>query len=216
MDNNKFLSKVYMWMFAGVLVSFITAYVVSINPNMLEAIFAGSGFIVCVVVELAVALIFSFMIKKLNPTAAKILFLVYSFVTGLTFSSIFIVYELQSILIIFGLTTMLFLILSIMGNNSKRDLTKIGNILMIGLVMIIIGTVINMFLGNSTLDLILTIVGLGLFIGLTAYDTQKILALRNSSVISEENLAIYGAFELYLDFINLFLRLIELFGKHND
>ena len=216
MDNNSFLSKVYMWMFAGVLVSFLTAYVVSINPNMLETIFSGVGFIVCIVTELVVALVFSFTIKKMKPTVAKMLFLVYSFVTGLTFSSIFVVYELNSILIIFGLTSLLFLILSLMGKNTKRDLTSVGNILLIGLIMIIIGSLVNLFLNNSMLDLILTIVGLGIFIGLTAYDTQKILVLHSASVLPEENLAVYGAFELYLDFINIFLRLIELFGNKND
>lgn len=215
-NNNSFLSKVYTWMLVGIVVSFATAYIVSINPNMVLSVLGEGTFIICVVAELAIALIFSFMINKLNPTAAKILFILYSFVTGLTFSVFFIAYQLSSILIIFGCTGILFFGLAEVGKHTTKDLTKMGNVLLIGLLAIIIGSVVNIFLNNTTLDLILTIVGLLIFMGITIYDTNKILALRNNTTMNEDTLAIYGAFQLYLDFINLFIRLLELFGKRND
>ena len=215
-NNNRFLSKVYMWMFIGILVSFATAYIVSANPNMIVSIAQGGSFLVCVVAEIAIALIFSLMINKLSPTAAKIMFILYSFITGLTFSILFVAYQLSSILIIFGCTALLFFVLSEIGKHNDKDLTNIGSVLFIGLFIIIIGSIINIFLGNTVLDLILTIVGLGIFIGITIYDVNKILMLRSSSLMNEDTLAIYGAFQLYLDFINLFIRLLELFGKRND
>jgi len=216
MENNNFLSKVYAWMCGGLLVSFATAYIVSNNPNMSVAIVGNGGFIICIIAELAIALIFSFTLKKLSPTAAKIMFLVYSFITGLTFSIFFLLYELSSISIIFGCTALIFFVLSEIGKHTTKDLTQMGNILLIGLFVLIIASVINIFLGNTVLDLILTIVGLGIFIGITIYDTQKILAMRSVGSLNEDTLAIYGAFQLYLDFINLFIRLLELFGKRRD
>jgi FtsH-binding integral membrane protein len=215
-NNNSFLSKVYTWMLVGIVVSFATAYIVSINPNMVLSVLGEGTFIICVVAELAIALIFSFMINKLNPTAAKILFILYSFITGLTFSVFFIAYQLSSILIIFGCTGILFFGLVEVGKHTTKDLTKMGNVLLIGLLAIIIGSVVNIFLKNTMLDLVLTIVGLLIFMGITIYDTNKILALRNNTTMNEDTLAIYGAFQLYLDFINLFIRLLELFGKRND
>ena len=151
----------------------------------------------------------------MKPTTAKILFCLYSFLTGLTFSSIFVVYQITSIVYVFGITALIFLMFAAIGYFTKIDLTKIGVYLFMALLGIIICSIINMFVGSETFDFTLTIICLMVFIIYIAYDIQVIK--RNLYMITEEdNLAIYGALQLYLDFINIFLRLLQLFGRSRD
>ena len=214
MVDNKIFSKVFMWMFIGLAITFGTGYYVSINPNMVFNIF-GNYYWILAIAEIVVVIWLSARIRKMKPMTAKILFCVYSFLTGLTFSSIFIVYEMTSIIYVFGITSLIFLIFALIGYFTKIDLTKIGVYLFMILIGIIICSIINIFVGNQTFDLILTIICLIVFIIYIAYDIQIIK--RNLYMIpDEDNLAIYGAFQLYLDFINIFLRLLQLFGKSND
>ena len=146
---------------------------------------------------------------------AKILFCVYSLLTGLTFSSIFVVYQITSIVYVFGITSLIFLIFALIGYFTKIDLTKIGIYLFMALFGVIICSIINMFVGSETFNLGLTIICLIIFIIYIEYDIQIIK--RNLYMITEEdNLAIYGALQLYLDFINIFLRLLQLFGRGRD
>ena len=214
MLDNKLFAKVFMWMFVGLAITFGTGYYVSINQNMLFNVF-GSYYWILVIAEIVVVIWLSARIKKMKPMTAKILFCLYSFLTGLTFSSIFVVYQITSIVYVFGITALIFLIFALIGYFTKIDLTKIGIYLFMALLGVIICSIINMFIGNSTFDLGLTIICLIIFIIYIAYDVQIIK--RNLYMITEEdNLAIYGALQLYLDFINIFLRLLQLFGKARD
>ena len=142
------------------------------------------------------------------------MFILYSIISGLTFSSIFVYYELTAIIYIFLATAVVFGILALLGYTTKIDLTKMGTYFFIGLLGAILVTVINVFLGNPTIDLVVSIVCLILFIGITMYDVQKLKRLADSE-LPQDNLAIYGALDLYLDFINIFLHLLELFGRDN-
>ena len=214
MLDNKLFAKVFMWMFIGLAITFGTGFYVSVNPNMLFNIF-GSYYWILIIAEIIVVVWLSARIRKMKPMTAKILFCLYSFLTGLTFSSIFVVYQIASIIYVFGITALIFLIFALIGYFTKIDLTKIGIYLFMALLGVVICSIVNMFIGSSTFNLGLTIVCLIIFIIYIAYDVQVIK--RNLYMITEEdNLAIYGALQLYLDFINIFLRLLQLFGKARD
>ena len=215
MGDNKLLSKSFLWMCIGLLVTFVTGFGVSMNGRMLENIFGGSGFWILVILEFVLVIVLSARVMKMNPTTAKISFILYSFVSGLTFSSIFVVYELTSIMMIFLISAIIFGIMAFIGYTTKVDLSRVGFYLLMALLGVILVSIINIFLGNGTLEIIICIICLLLFIGITAYDVQKIRALESTG-LPEDNLAIYGALELYLDFINIFLQILELFAKNKD
>ena len=212
--NNKIMSKVFGWMFIGLLVSFLTGYVVSLNPTMIGNIF-GNAWWILLIAELGIVIFLSTRIAKMSPTTAKISFLLYSFVSGLTFSSIFIVYEMSSIIFVFLITGFIFGLFSFIGATTNMDLTKLRTYLLMGLIAIIICSIVNIFIGSSTFATIVSIIAVVVFIGYTAYDVQKIGRLYEDNALPEENLAIYGALQLYLDFINLFIHLLDLLGKDN-
>ena len=214
LESNKLFSKVFLWMFIGLAITFGVGYYVSLNENMLFNVFS-KYYMLFIIAELIVVLVLSARIRKLKPTTAKVLFCLYSFLTGLTFSSIFVIYQMMSIMYVFGITSLIFLIFALIGYFTKIDLSKIGVYLFMALLGVVICTIINMFVGSETFDLGITIVCLVVFIIYIAYDIQVIK--RNLYTISEEdNLAIYGALQLYLDFINIFLRLLRLFGRSRD
>jgi len=209
--KNKLISNVFLWMFVGLLVTFLTGYFISTNERMLLSVFSTGAYIIFAIVELILVIVLSARIRKLKPTTCKVMFLLYSFVSGLTFSSIFITYKMVSIIYVFLIAALLFAVFALIGYKTKVDLTKFGTYLFMGLLATIIVSIINIFVANQMLDLIISVVIILIFIGVTAYDIQKIKNMSNSS-IPEENLAIYGALELYLDFINIFLNLLRLFG----
>lgn len=212
--ENKLLSKTFLWMFLGLLVTFATGYAVSSNPVMIENVFGGM-FYIFIILELVLVLVLSARVMKMSPVGAKMCFLLYSFVSGLTFSSIFIVYNLTSITSVFLISALVFGIMALIGYTTKVDLTKVGFYLMMALIGAIIVMIVNIFLNNPRVDTFISIVCLIVFIGITAYDVQKIKALESSG-LPEDNLAIYGALDLYLDFINIFLHLLQFFGKSDD
>ena len=214
LQDNKIFSKVFLWMFIGLLITFGVGYYVSINENMLYNVFS-KYYIFLIIAELVVVIFLSMRIRKMKPTTAKIMFCLYSFLTGLTFSSIFVAYKITSIVYVFGITAIIFLVFALIGYFTKIDLTKIGIYLFMALLGIIICTIINMFVGSEAFDFGLTVFALIVFLIYIAYDIQVVK--RNLYMITEEeNLAIYGALQLYLDFINIFLRLLQLFGRNND
>lgn len=214
LESNKIFSKVFFWMFIGLAITFGVGYYASLNEVMLYNVFS-KYYIFLIIAELVVVIVLSARIRKMQPTTAKILFCLYSFITGLTFSSIFVVYQITSIIYVFGITALIMLIFAAIGHYTNIDLTKFGIYLFMILLGIIICSIINMFIGNEAFDLTLTIICLVVFIVYIAYDIQVIK--RNLYQIGEEdNLAIYGALQLYLDFINIFLRLLQLFGKSRD
>ena len=211
LENNQIFTKVFMWMFVGLLITFGTGYYVSLNSNMFYNVFA-KYYLILVIIEIGVAVFLSVRIRKMSPMTAKILYLLYTFLTGLTFSAIFVVYEITSIIYIFGISALIFGIFAAIGYFTKMDLTRIGVYLMMILIGIILCSIINIFVKSAAFNLGLVIVALIIFIIYVAYDIQVIK--RNMyGIPDEENLAIYGAFKLYLDFINIFVRLLELFGN---
>ncbi len=212
--ENKLYSKVYLWLFLGLAVSFLTGFYVSTNSNMVFNILKPSYAIIIFIVEIFIAIFLSVRLTKMNPMTAKILYFVYCFTTGLSLSLIFVVYKVSSIILVFAVTAVLFGIFAFIGKVTKLDLSKISTILLIGLIALIVVTIINLFIGSETLDLVLCCIGIVIFLGYIAYDIQKVKYLAN--LVPEDNLAIFIAFQLYLDFINLFYRLISLLGRSDD
>lgn len=217
MNLQETFTKVFAWMFVGLLLTFGTAYTVANNYNILEMIFKGPSYIILAIAEIGLAIFFTARITKMSPMTAKICFIIYTILTGLTFSTIFVVYKLTSIIYIFGLTAGLFGLFAFLGAVLKIDLTKFGTILFMILIGIIVSQLINIFLQSQVFDLVVTSIGVLLFMLYIAYDIQKVKKLYEYNTFqSKDNLAILGAFELYLDFINLFIKLLRLFGKSKD
>lgn len=158
-------------------------------------------------------------IGRLSATAATLLFVLYSIVNGATLSVIFLAYTMTSIASVFFITAGTFAVMAFIGYTTKTDLTSFGKMLMMGLIGIILATVVNIFIGSSMLNMIVSYVGVVVFVGLTAYDSQKIKnLLYQVDNMSEEaqKLALLGSLTLYLDFINLFLMLLRIFGGNRD
>ena len=220
-DNNngisKFFSKVYLWMFIGLLISGGVAYYASITPSMIKFVYGSYGWIL--ITELIVVIAFSALRKKVSPGVAKVLFVTYAAISGLTLSSIFLVYKIQSIGMVFLSSSLMFGLLAVYGYITKTDLSSFGKILLFALLAIIIMSVINIFAHNGTFGIIISIISIVVFLGLTAWDMQALKAMYNYYASDEKELgkiAIYGALDLYLDFINIFLQLLNLFGKSKD
>lgn len=212
---NKLLAKSFLWMFVGLVVTFLTGYVVSSSDTMLEAVFSNSLYWIFIIAEFALVIFFSARVHKMSPTTAKVCFLLYSFVSGLTFSSIFVLFELSSIMSVFLIAAIVFAVFGLIGYYTSYDLGWIGTYLLMGLLGVIICTLFNVFMANSTFDLILSIITIIIFFGFTAYDVQKIKEAEASG-IDNEVVAINGAFELYLDFINIFIHLLSIIGDSRD
>lgn len=213
MKNNLY-SKMFMWMFVGLLITFLVGYYVSTNEIMIYNIFATKFYWVIYIAEIVTVIVLSARILKMSKNGAIFGFLLYSFLSGLTFSSIFLTFKMSSIIFIFLITALVFLIFALIGYFTKINLTKLGTILFMGLIGILIASIINIFIQSQTFDLILVIIGIIVFIGYIAYDINKVKRLEGQ--IDEDKLSIIGALELYLDFINLFIRLLQLFGKSKD
>lgn len=208
------MARTFLFMTVALLLTAITSLAVyTTNPYFL--IQNGlSTFWILAILEIGIVIGATFAIKANNVMLSGILFIAYSIINGLTLSVIFLVYTESSIATIFFLTAGLFGVMAIVGFTTDRDLTSFGNLLLIGLFGIIAASIINFFLKSSGLDYALTILGIAIFLGLTAYDTQKIKNMAaNNPGYSLTVIALYGALELYLDFINLFLKLLRLLGK---
>lgn len=213
--ENKLFSKVFAWMFIGLIITFATGFYVAMHPNMLYNIFSTGLHFGLLILEIVLVVWLSARSHKMKFSTASIVYVIYSVVTGLTFSSFFVIYELGSIMFIFALTALLFGIFALLGYTTNTDLSKFSTIFLMGLIGIILATIINIFLNNSMLEIIISWVSIILFLGITAHDIQKIKSLSN--VITDENaIAIIGALDLYLDFINIFIDLIRIFGKTRD
>ena len=211
--DNRIYQKTFLWLFVGLFVTFLCGYSLSVNTALLESILRV-GLIPIIVLEIGLALIMGLLLNKLSATAIKICYLVYSAVTGITFSSIFIYYKMSSIISIFMVSSIIFLLLALYGYFTKKDVTTLGKILFMTLIGTIILSIINIFMGNSYVELVTSIVVLFVFMGYIIYDINRLKYLDNN--IEEDKLAVYSAFQLYLDFINIFIRLLRFFGKRND
>ena len=214
---SRFFSKVYFWMFIGLIVSGLTAYFTSVTPSIRNIVYGS--FIWIILLEFLVVILFTFLRKKVSPFVAKILFIVYSITSGLTLSSVFLVYKIQSIGMVFISSSIMFGLLAIYGYTTKTNLSSLGKILIFALFAIIIMSIINAFVGNGPFGIMISVISIVVFLGLTAWDMQALKSMYNYYSNDEKELnkvAIYGALDLYLDFINIFLQLLNLFGKEKD
>ncbi len=211
-NKNELYSKTFMYLSLGLLITFVTGYTVSLNEVMLSNILSGGPEIIWIL-EIALAIFFGVKLPKMSKGEAVICYILYTFLTGLTFASIFAVFSISSIITIFLVTACIFGVLALIGIKSNKDVTSVGTILFVGLIAIIILSIINIFIGSSMLALVLTIIGVLIFLGYTIYDIKCLKVLE---MVNYEVAPIYGAFELYLDFINIFINLLQLFGNSRD
>ena len=211
--ENRIYQKTFLWLFIGLFVTFISGYSLSLNEVLLASILRV-GLIPIIILEIGLALAMGFLLNKLSATAIKICYLIYSVVSGITFSTIFIYYKMSSIISIFMVSSIIFLLLALYGYFTKKDVTTMGRLLFMTLIGTIVLSIINIFLKNSAMELLTSILVLIIFMGYIIYDINRLKQL--DDYIEEDKLAVYSAFQLYLDFINIFIRLLRLFGKRND
>ena len=218
--QSTFISKVYAWMCMALMITAVTAAVTASTPELIQAVVLNRiAFYILMFGELGLVMYLSARISSMSAMTATVLFILYSVLNGLTLSVIFMVYTASSISTTFLATSATFGVMSIYGYTTKRDLTSWGNLLFMALIGIVIGSLINLFLKNEFLYWVFTYIGIIVFVGLTAYDTQKVKMMAETDFGTSENMrkgAIMGALTLYLDFINLFLMLLRLFGNRRD
>ena len=219
-----FLASVFSYMAMALVISGVMAWWFGSDMTKLAYLInfeTGSHTILGWVVMFApLGLVFLMggMVEKMSGTALLATFLAFATIMGISLSYIFLIYSVGSIANVFFITAAVFTLMAVAGYTTKTDLTKLGSILMIGLIGIVIASVINMFLGSSTMDYVISIIGVVVFTGLTAYDVQKLKRMGEvviSGTETAQKMALMGALSLYLDFINLFLMLLRLFGRRD-
>lgn len=212
------ISQVYAWMTAGLLVTGAIAMFVASSEALTSLILGTPLYFVLVLVELGMVWYLSSRINKMAVSTATAMFLLYSALNGLTLSAIFLVYTSASIATTFFITAGTFGAMSLYGYVTKRDLTSIGNLCFMALIGFLLASLVNIFLQSTGLYWILTFLGILIFVGLTAWDTQMIRRMSQSATSETEGqrIAIFGALHLYLNFINLFLLLLRIFGNNDD
>ncbi len=210
MEIQQMFSKVFMWLCLGLLVTFGVGYFVQSSDAIITALFSGGQYLIVYLLEIVLAIVLVTRIHKMKPLTATILYLAYTALTGLTFATIFLAYELTSIIYIFAVTAIVLLIFGLFGYYTKIDLTKLSTFLFMGIIALIILMILSIFI--PSLNLVATVISLILFFIYIGYDIQMIKR-RLYGNMNPDNAAIYGAFQLYLDFINIFLDLLSLFGK---
>jgi uncharacterized protein len=217
--RDTFLYRVYGYMAAGLGLSAVTAVAAASSPSFMTLLFSSKMLMFgLMLAQLAVVVVLTAMLNSLRFESALFAYALYAVLTGLTLSSIFVIYELPSIGFTFAVTAGMFGIMALYGYLTNSDLSGMRNLLMMGLVGIILASLINMFWRNESFDLVITCVGVVVFTLLTAYDVQRIKWMR-SAIVDEEmagKAAIIGALMLYLDFVNLFLMLLRLLGRRRD
>jgi len=219
---NSFIQSVYNWMAVGLGITAVVAFLVANSEFMIRLIFGHQIILWGLILgELALVFILASRIGKMDASTATALFILYSALNGATLSSIFLVYDPSAITSAFLVSALTFGACSIYGMTTKRDLTSMGSFMFMGLIGIIIASVVNMFLRSSAMSMIISYLGVFIFIGLTAFDTQKLkeMAMTQPSGIDAGVMrkgAILGALTLYLDFINLFLFILRIFGGSRE
>jgi FtsH-binding integral membrane protein len=219
--TRKFMANVFLWMFLALGVSALCAFEAAFNPDIKNLLIdpatthrTGLGTLT-IFAPFVFIMVISFGLQKLAYPILVALFIAFAAVMGLGLSSIFLQYTINAILGVFASTTVLFAVMAIAGYTTQTDLTKFGSLMMIGLFGIIIASVVNWFMHSNQLDYIISFVGVAVFIGLTAYDVQKLKQIAATEDIDgtlKSKLGLMGALSLYLDFVNLFLMLLRLFG----
>ncbi len=219
--TNVFLRGVYLWMCIGLLITGYIAHLVASSPALLN-LFLGNQvlFIGLIIGELVLVVTISGAIHRLSATMATALFVLYSSLNGITLSSIFLIYTQASIVKTFLICSSMFGAMSIYGFTTSKDLTSWGSFLFMGLIGVIIASIINIFFPSTQFEFAISIMGIIVFVGLTAYDTQKLKIMGQDAPLDRKGTlqkgTILGALTLYLDFINLFLLLLRFFGQSRD
>lgn len=217
-DFSRIMERVFLMMTVGLVITGITSLLVISIPEVLR--FALTTLPIWAIAELVLVIVFSLNINKMGANACRASFVVYAIVNGITLSTIFLMYEMTSICSTFFITAGMFICAAAYGKATKCDLSKLGNVLLMALWGIIIAGIVNIFIMNNMLGFIISVVGVVIFTGLTAYDVQKIKEYSNSLNMEDEDFSTrvvtWGALSLYLDFINLFLKLLKLFGKRRN
>ncbi len=217
-----YVRSVYNWMAMGLALTGFTAYYVSNSESLLRLVFGNPLLLmVLIIAELGLVFAIAGMVNRMSAGTATALFVIYSALNGVTLSSIFLVYARASIVSTFFICAATFIACSLYGWTTKKDLTSLGGFMMMGLIGIVIASLVNMFVRSSSMSMLISYIGVFVFVGLTAYDTQKI---KNMAMTQPANLdggvirkgAILGALSLYLDFINLFLMILNIFGQRRD
>ena len=211
------MRKVYVWMTLALVITGATAYGVATSPGLMMTIATNQLlFWGLIIAEFGLVIAISAAINKLSLTTATLLFILYSVINGATLSFIFAVYTMSSIASVFFITAGTFAVMAVVGYTTKKDLTSMGKILLMALIGIIIATVVNIFLKSTGLEMVVSYLGVLIFVGLTAYDSQKIKQMLQTAPDAGEGaqkLALLGALSLYLDFVNLFIYLLRIFGR---
>ena len=211
------MRKVYVWMTLALVITGATAYGVATSPGIQMALFSNQLlFWGLIIAEFGLVIGISAAINRLSLTTATLMFILYSVINGAMLSSIFVIYTMSSIASVFFITAGTFAVMALIGYTTKTDLTSMGKILFMALIGIIIATVVNIFLKSSGLQMIVSYLGVLIFVGLTAYDSQKIkhmLQMAPDASEASQKLALLGALTLYLDFVNLFIYLLRIFGR---
>lgn len=211
------MRKVYVWMTLALAITGFTAYGVATSPGLMQAIFTNRVlFWGLIIAEFALVMGVSAAINRLSLTTATLMFVLYSVINGATLSVVFLAYSMASIATVFFITAGTFAAMAFIGYTTKTDLTSVGKIVLMALIGLIIATVVNVFVKSTMFDIILSYVGVLIFVGLTAYDSQKIKQMLLQAPDAGEGaqkVALLGALSLYLDFINLFIYLLRIFGR---
>lgn len=211
------MRKVYVWMALALVITGVTAYGVASSPSLLMTIYSNQAVLWgLIIAEFVLVIAISAAINRLSLSTATMLFILYSALNGATLSSIFVLFDIMTIGKVFFITAGTFGVMAFYGYTTKRDLSSMGKILFMALLGLIIATLVNMFMKSATFDYILSYIGVLVFTGLTAWDTQKIKQMLQTQYDMSEGaqkLALLGALTLYLDFINLFLYLLRIFGR---
>ncbi|HIV09874.1 MAG TPA: Bax inhibitor-1/YccA family protein [Candidatus Spyradenecus faecavium] len=217
---NRVYNFIYGWMAAGLAVSGLVAWMVA-NAVATGSFQLSSGtLIVCLVAEIALVFALSFAIHKLAPMAAAALFMVYAALNGVTLSILLLVYDIGTIQTAFFATAGTFAAMAVFGTVTKRDLSTLGRVCMMAVIGLIVASLVNVFMRNTGLQAVICYVGVAAFVGLTAYDAQKVRELADAAdrldAPTVARLGILGALQLYLDFINLFIYLVQILGRSRE
>lgn len=216
---NTYISKIFGRMFIGLFVTALAALLTVTNVQMFY-LFVGTPLIfVLFIAELVIVFSLSARLNKISYTTAQVMFYAYAIINGITLSTIFVVYDLGTIYTAFFTTAVAFGVMSIYGLVTKKDLTKIGSMLTMLLIGLIIASLVNIFIRSSQFDLIISFAAVAIFVGLVAFDTQKLKGYYYASLNDpqmQRKIGIIGALSLYLDFINIFLYLLRIFGNRRD
>ena len=216
LEENKIFGKTFFWMFLGLLGSGIIAWYTYSSGLFLDIVLEGY-FNILLIVELVAVIVFSLLFRKLPAWAVGILYFVYSMINGVTLSVIFAVFELSSIIYLFVASAIIFAVLGVIGYKTNADLSRWSPYITVFLIAGLVLSLLNLFIfKNSTFDLILDWIILAIFCGVTIYDINRIKLLQSEPSINQEKIHIYCAMQLYLDFINIFLRILSIFGKRRN